>query len=47
MKNFEFLFSAYLAFWAILFGYLVFIARRLGRAQDELDKLKKQLGRPQ
>ena len=45
MKNFEFLFAAYLAFWAILFGYLVFLAVRVSRAHDELEKLKDQVGR--
>jgi len=42
MKNFEFLFTAWIAVWAIFFLYEVSVARRLSRLRDELDRLKQQ-----
>jgi CcmD family protein len=45
MKNFEFLFVAWLAVWAIFFGYEVSIARRVARLADEIAQLKEQLRR--
>jgi len=42
MKNFEFLFTAWIAVWAIFFLYEVSVARRLARMRDELDRLKQQ-----
>lgn len=44
MKNFESLLAAYLAFWAIVFAYHFTIAQRLSRAEDDLARLKEQLG---
>jgi CcmD family protein len=45
MKNFESLFAAYMAFWAIVFVYQLSVERRFARALEELQKLKEQLGR--
>jgi CcmD family protein len=45
MKNFNSLLAAYCVFWAIIFIYQFTIARRQSRAEDELEKLKRQLGK--
>ena len=42
MKNFEFLFTAWIAVWAIFFLYEVSVARRLARLRDEIERLKQQ-----
>jgi CcmD family protein len=42
MKNFDFLFIAWIAVWAIFFLYEFSVARRLDRLRDELDRLKQQ-----
>jgi CcmD family protein len=42
MKNFEFLFTAWIAVWAIFFLYEVSVARRLSRLHDEIERLKQQ-----
>jgi CcmD family protein len=44
MKNFDFLFTAWIAVWAIFFLYEVSIARRVARLRDEVKQLKQQLG---
>jgi CcmD family protein len=43
MKNFEFLFAAWMAVWAVFFLYEVSVARRLARLRDEIERLKQQL----
>jgi hypothetical protein len=43
MKNFEFLFSAWMLVWAIFFGYEITVARRLTRVREEIERLKQQL----
>ena len=43
MKNFEFLFTAWIAVWAIFFLYEVSVARRLSRVRDEIERLKQQI----
>jgi len=43
MKNLNFLFSAYLAVWAIFFLYHWSVARRLSRLASDLDRLKQTL----
>jgi len=45
MKNFSFLFTAWIAVWVIFFGYQVSIANRLTKLRDEVERLKQQLGR--
>ena len=43
MKNFWSIFVAYLIAWAIFFGFLVSVASRLTRVQQELQRLKETL----
>jgi CcmD family protein len=43
MKNFEFLFTAWMVVWAIFFVYEVTVARRLTQVREEIDRLKQQL----
>jgi CcmD family protein len=42
MKNFQFLFSAWIAVWAVFFLYEVSVARRLAHLRDEIERLKQQ-----
>jgi CcmD family protein len=42
MKNFEFLFIAWMTVWAIFFLYEVSVGRRLARMREELERLKQQ-----
>jgi CcmD family protein len=43
MKNFESLLAAYLVFWALVFLYHFSVARRLSRAEEDLEKLKQRI----
>lgn len=43
MKNFEFLFAAWIAVWAIFFVYEVSVGRRLAQLRREIERLKQQL----
>jgi hypothetical protein len=43
MKNFHFLFAAWIAVWGIFLLYEVSIARRIARLRDEVNSLKQQL----
>ena len=43
MKNFEFLFTAWMVVWAIFFGYEITVARRLAQVHEEIERLKHQL----
>lgn len=43
MKNFDYLFAAWVCVWAIFFLYEVSIAQRLSRVHKELADLKQQL----
>jgi CcmD family protein len=45
MKNFEFLFSAWMAVWAVFFVYEVSVARRMARLSDEIAQLRDQVRR--
>lgn len=45
MKNFESLFAAYMAVWAIFMIYHFTIARRVARVEGELRDLKSQMSR--
>jgi|GEM_PF-771301 CcmD family protein len=40
MKNFWSLLAAYGLAWAIFFGYLLTLARRLGRLEEQLRRLR-------
>ena len=39
--NLGYLFWAYTLFWLLIAGYLVFISRRLGRVEKELDTARR------
>jgi CcmD family protein len=43
MRDFRFLFTAWMAVWAIFFAYEISIARRTNQLRDEIDRLKQQL----
>jgi cell division protein FtsL len=43
MKNFEFLFTAWIVVWAIFFGYEITVAHRLTQVREEIESLKRQL----
>jgi CcmD family protein len=43
MKNFEYLFAAWTAVWAVFFLYEVSVASRIARLRDEIELLKRQL----
>ena len=43
MKDFQFLFAAWIAVWAVFFVYEVTVARRISKLRGEIDRLKQQL----
>ena len=43
MKNFQFLFAAWMAVWAVYLIYEVSVARRLKQLRDDIERLKSQL----
>ncbi len=43
MKNFDYLFAAWMAVWAVFFLYEVSVASRVARLRDEIEALKQQL----
>jgi CcmD family protein len=43
MKNFEFLFAAWMVVWAVFFAYELSIARRIAQVREEIERLKQQL----
>lgn len=43
MENFRFLFTAWIAVWAIFFAYEISIARRMARLKDEVAELTQRL----
>jgi len=43
MRNFHFLFAAWMAVWAVFFAYQVSVARRVAQLRDEVERLKQQL----
>ncbi|HWW50210.1 MAG TPA: hypothetical protein VN044_00605 [Verrucomicrobiae bacterium] len=43
MKNFGFLFTAWITVWAVFFLYEVSVANRLRELRDEVKRLKQQL----
>jgi len=45
MKNFEFLFAAWMAVWAVFFVYEVSVASRVARLKEEVERLGQQLGK--
>ncbi len=43
MKNFWSIFAAYLAAWAIFFGYYLSVSYRLAHLEEDLKRLKQML----
>jgi CcmD family protein len=43
MKNFGFLFAAWMMVWAVFFVYEVSVASRVARLREEVERLKQQL----
>ncbi len=43
MRNFHFLFAAWMAVWAVFFVYELSVVSRISRLRDEIDRLKQQL----
>ena len=43
MKNFEFLFAAWMAVWAVFLVYEVSVASRMSQLRDDIERLKQQL----
>jgi CcmD family protein len=43
MKNFEFLFIAWMVVWAVFFVYELNVARRITQTREEIERLKQQL----
>jgi CcmD family protein len=46
MKDFHFLFAAWMAVWTVFFIYEISVGRRLARLKAEVDELKQRLRRP-
>ena len=42
-RDFHFLFTAWIAVWAIFFAYSVSIGRRTTQLREEIDRLKHQI----
>lgn len=43
MKDFQFLFAAWMTVWAVFFLYETTLARRVSKLRDEINRLKQQL----
>jgi hypothetical protein len=43
MKNFEFLFTAWMVVWAVFFAYELSVAKRITQVREEIARLKQQL----
>lgn len=46
MKNFHFLFAAWMVVWAVFFVYQISVASRTSKLRDEIERLKQQLREP-
>ncbi|MGH9715803.1 MAG: hypothetical protein ACRD4R_03605 [Candidatus Acidiferrales bacterium] len=42
MKDFQFLFTAWIAVWVVFLLYEVTVARRVSKLRDEINRLKQQ-----
>ncbi len=47
MKNFDFLFTAWMVVWAVFFVYEISVARRITHVRQEIERLKQQLQQAQ
>jgi len=43
VKNFHFLFAAWVAVWAVFFVYELSVASRVSKLRDDIESLKRQL----
>jgi hypothetical protein len=43
VKSFHFLFAAWMAVWAVFFGYELSVASRVAKLRDDIERLKQQL----
>jgi cell division protein FtsL len=43
MKDFHFLFTAWIAVWAIFFAYEISVASRISRLRQDIERLKQQI----
>lgn len=43
MRDFHFLFTAWIAVWAIFFAYEISVASRISRLRQEIERLKQQI----
>jgi cell division protein FtsL len=43
MKDFHFLFTAWITVWAIFFAYEISVASRISRLRQEIERLKQQI----
>ena len=43
MKDFHYLFAAWIAVWVIFFGYEFSVAKRIAHVREEIERLKQQL----
>jgi hypothetical protein len=43
LRNFHFLFAAWMAVWAVFFAYEMSVASRIAKLRDDLERLKQQL----
>ena len=46
MKNFQFLFAAWISVWAVFFAYDLSVGRRVSRLKDEVQRLSERLLEP-
>jgi len=44
MRNFHFLFAAWMVVWAAFFAYQASVASRVSRLREEVERLKQQMG---
>jgi CcmD family protein len=44
MRNFYFLFAAWMAVWAVFFIYELSVAGRIARLREEIERLRQQMG---
>jgi CcmD family protein len=47
MRNFDFLFTAWMVVWAVFFAYEISVARRITQVRQEIERLKQQLQQAQ
>jgi CcmD family protein len=43
MRNFHFLFAAWMAVWAVFFVYQLSVAGRISRLREEVERLRQQI----